>query len=353
MQENTVTLTCGRISRAIQIICRLYDSLGTILNGFDIDCCCFGWDGAHVVCTKRGVNAINTKINIVDLQIRGASYEARLLKYAERAFAIGVPGMDRSKLDSDHLSFTLGEGELEKCPWSDDPDSLSLSGMGWRKWTDGGGLEKLLLAESLAKVLEGVIQNGFPGRRRSAKAKEYEKFSFKLSPHPATPKDGYGKYVEKDKNGNPVWPATTRLLSIERGEDGWQVEWKEVTQSYKQNDLALVVIGFSCHDLTLFRRRVSLLRSPCCVTLSSCPTFVCAVCLGSSSLVRCDYSLGVGSGKHAAAAAQLGGVDGECSQRCQERNKSRLRKDESATCEGSARAKRGRGCCSCGGDSGG
>lgn len=43
--------------------------------------CCFGYDGTRVQCTERARAAIVSKINVVDLTIRGAAYENRLIKY--------------------------------------------------------------------------------------------------------------------------------------------------------------------------------------------------------------------------------------------------------------------------------
>ena len=53
-----------------------------ILNGFDIDCCCVGFDGQDVLLTGRAARAIATKTNTINLAIRGEAYENRLLKYA-------------------------------------------------------------------------------------------------------------------------------------------------------------------------------------------------------------------------------------------------------------------------------
>jgi len=44
---------------------------------------------------------VNQKVNIVNLELRGAAYENRLTKYATRGFAVGVPGLDVSDLIDD------------------------------------------------------------------------------------------------------------------------------------------------------------------------------------------------------------------------------------------------------------
>ena len=62
------------------------------------------FDGKEVLITPRAITAIKTRINTVNLNIRGECYEHRLMKYAERGWAIGVPLMDRRLVNRDHLS---------------------------------------------------------------------------------------------------------------------------------------------------------------------------------------------------------------------------------------------------------
>jgi hypothetical protein len=131
---------CAPLHTSPQIITRLYASRDDILNGFDIDCCCCGFDGEHALITPRAIAAITTRVNTVDLSIRGESYELRLLKYVERGFAIGVPRLVRTAIDREHLSFKFGEH-----PWW---GGISIdSSEGWRRWTFATGLELLLMAE--------------------------------------------------------------------------------------------------------------------------------------------------------------------------------------------------------------
>ena len=48
---NTVTIIAPPL-RKIQIITRVYGNKHDILNSFDIDCCCIGWDGSDVLTTQ-------------------------------------------------------------------------------------------------------------------------------------------------------------------------------------------------------------------------------------------------------------------------------------------------------------
>ena len=77
---NTVTINGGKSFRNVQIITRLYKDQSDILNSFDIDCCCVGFDGTCLRMTPRAQRAITLKANIVNLDIRGNAYEYRLTK---------------------------------------------------------------------------------------------------------------------------------------------------------------------------------------------------------------------------------------------------------------------------------
>ncbi|KAJ3214239.1 Protein mono-ADP-ribosyltransferase parp4 [Dinochytrium kinnereticum] len=84
--------------RQIQIVFRLFKSPAEVLMGFDIDSCCFGYDGKKVYALPRALRALTRRYNLVDMTRRSASYEFRLFKYAKRGFAIGVPNVDASKV---------------------------------------------------------------------------------------------------------------------------------------------------------------------------------------------------------------------------------------------------------------
>jgi hypothetical protein len=96
---NTTTCDLGTKYRKMQIITRLYPSPASVINSFDIDCCCVGYDGSSVMANSRSLEALALRINTVDLTIRSNTTENRLLKYAERGFAINVPNLDRRKVD--------------------------------------------------------------------------------------------------------------------------------------------------------------------------------------------------------------------------------------------------------------
>ena len=104
----------------VQIVLRLYESPAEVLLGFDVDCCCVGYDGERVWALRRAMRAIQYCCNILNplhAWPSKASYEYRLVKYALRGYAIAIPGMetvevDLSKIISTPLSKLKGFARL-------------------------------------------------------------------------------------------------------------------------------------------------------------------------------------------------------------------------------------------------
>jgi hypothetical protein len=76
----------------------------------------------------------------MNLDIRSANTEARLIKYATRGFALRVKGLDRGLIDRDYLQF-----KRTKDRYNDGGFTYMEDG-GWDKWADASGLLRLLLA---------------------------------------------------------------------------------------------------------------------------------------------------------------------------------------------------------------
>lgn len=92
----------------IQLILKGYTSLQHVLIGFDIDCCCFGYDGDEFYMLPRGrrflqniytVNNCNVRVNIVDHERRSLTYEQRLIKYCNRGIGIMIVYGGKISLD--------------------------------------------------------------------------------------------------------------------------------------------------------------------------------------------------------------------------------------------------------------
>ena len=104
----------------MQIILRLYASPAEVLLGFDVDCCCIGYDGSNVWALPRCLRALRHQVNVVNALHawpNRASYEFRLVKYASRGFSIAVPGLQKLEINADKIRRTpleqlMGLGRL-------------------------------------------------------------------------------------------------------------------------------------------------------------------------------------------------------------------------------------------------
>ena len=96
----------------VQIVLRLYQSPAEVLVGFDCDCCCCAYDGREVWVTPRCLLALRSGANILNplhAWPNRPSYEVRLAKYAQRGFAVAIPGLDKNRVDYDRIQKTTLE----------------------------------------------------------------------------------------------------------------------------------------------------------------------------------------------------------------------------------------------------
>ncbi|KAH6682113.1 hypothetical protein F5X68DRAFT_233828 [Plectosphaerella plurivora] len=94
-----ITIVSQYPTRHVQIVLRVYKSIGEILTGFDIDAAGGAYDGQQVWVTPRALGSFITQINHIDLTRRSPSYENRLSKYSHRNFEVYWPDLDRSRVD--------------------------------------------------------------------------------------------------------------------------------------------------------------------------------------------------------------------------------------------------------------
>ncbi|TDZ65873.1 Uncharacterized protein CTRI78_v003421 [Colletotrichum trifolii] len=94
-----ITIASQYPTRHIQIVLRVYKSIGEILTGFDIDAAGGAYDGNQVWVTPRALGSFITQVNHIDLSRRSPSYENRLSKYSHRNFEVYWPELDRSRID--------------------------------------------------------------------------------------------------------------------------------------------------------------------------------------------------------------------------------------------------------------
>ena len=94
-----ITIASQYPTRHVQIVLRVYKSIGEILTGFDIDAAGGAFDGSQVWVTPRALGSFITQINHIDLSRRSPSYENRLSKYSHRNFEVYWPDLDRARVD--------------------------------------------------------------------------------------------------------------------------------------------------------------------------------------------------------------------------------------------------------------
>lgn len=76
----------------IQIIRRCYDTMQSIIHGFDISACSVAFDGREVFMTHRALFAYQHRMVVIDPELdRSRTYERRLEKYLSRGFSIVLP----------------------------------------------------------------------------------------------------------------------------------------------------------------------------------------------------------------------------------------------------------------------
>ena len=78
----------------IQVVLSVYTSVKELLQGFDVDSCCFAYEPKQdrVWATQRGLRALQFGVNLADSAHDGGGYTRRLEKYEKRGFKIAVPG---------------------------------------------------------------------------------------------------------------------------------------------------------------------------------------------------------------------------------------------------------------------
>jgi hypothetical protein len=155
----------------------------------------------------RASKALKTRINVVDLEIRSDSTENRLLKYAERGFAISAPTLNRKLLDREFLSFDLIPSE-----WHD--GEMTLTGDDWQRLCDYKGILRLLAVEGVSKSFGGYIpDSAFKSRKKNVfKAPEEKPCRYSVQINAGFgEKQRYDLYPGTDKGGDVVWPSTTQV----------------------------------------------------------------------------------------------------------------------------------------------
>jgi hypothetical protein len=74
-----------------------------VLQHFDVDSCCFCYTKKKFFGLKRGIRALQTRTNVVDMDRRTYAYEFRLVKYYKRGFDVLLPNVNIDDLCQEKL----------------------------------------------------------------------------------------------------------------------------------------------------------------------------------------------------------------------------------------------------------
>lgn len=80
----------------IQVILRIYKTIGEVIHGFDLGSSAIAWDGERVFLTGLGKLAAECGVNVLNLVARRSSYESRLSRYFERGFDVVLPNLNHN-----------------------------------------------------------------------------------------------------------------------------------------------------------------------------------------------------------------------------------------------------------------
>jgi hypothetical protein len=86
--------TCRFAPGVVQVVLRQYATVGEVIHGFDLGSCSVAWDGRRVYLTALGRLAAERGANVLNLIVRGASYETRLARYFGRGYDLVLPDLD-------------------------------------------------------------------------------------------------------------------------------------------------------------------------------------------------------------------------------------------------------------------
>jgi hypothetical protein len=74
-----------------------------VLQNFDLDSSCLCYTKGKFFGLKRGIRALQTQVNVVDMSRRTCTYEYRLVKYYKRGFDVLLPGVHFDDLSQEKL----------------------------------------------------------------------------------------------------------------------------------------------------------------------------------------------------------------------------------------------------------
>lgn len=89
--KNAITILGINGMRHVQIILRSYTTVNQLICGFDVDSCCFAYDGKDVITNSRGYRSVIFGSNIVDPYTSSKNGVQRSKKYLNRGYNLFLP----------------------------------------------------------------------------------------------------------------------------------------------------------------------------------------------------------------------------------------------------------------------
>ena len=98
--NKTITIILPMPYRHIQLVTKLFNSVGDILNEFDLGCSKVAFDGKNVWTTIDGHFSLVNNTNVYSPYNNNSAYESRLVKYSHRGYRVMVPFFDKNMVSN-------------------------------------------------------------------------------------------------------------------------------------------------------------------------------------------------------------------------------------------------------------
>lgn len=98
--NKTITIILPKPYRHIQLVTKLFNSIGDILNEFDLGCSKVAFDGKNVWTTIDGHFSLVNNTNVYSPNNNNSAYESRLVKYSHRGYRVMVPSFDKNMVSN-------------------------------------------------------------------------------------------------------------------------------------------------------------------------------------------------------------------------------------------------------------
>ena len=91
LTKTVITVGSSGVSPSLQLVLRVYPTVASVIQAFDVDSCCMAYDGRRTYLTEAAARSVVTRSLILDPSRRSPTYESRLIKYMGRGMALVLP----------------------------------------------------------------------------------------------------------------------------------------------------------------------------------------------------------------------------------------------------------------------